>query len=61
MSTYRNFAVVGYGFIASKLVAALAQKKTEGAIDSLVVLSRSVCDGQKHSQTCILIYIYILG
>lgn len=42
MATYKSFAIVGYGFVASKFLAAFAQKKSEGKIKSLVVLSRSV-------------------
>ena len=58
MAAYKNFALVGYGFLASKFLSGLAQKKSLGKIDSLVVLSRSVSSFSL--DMCNLLFIDIL-
>lgn len=42
MTTFKKFSIVGCGNLGSKILDELVQKKKEGIIDSLTVISRSV-------------------
>ena len=42
MSSYKSFAVAGVGAVGKFIVGALLEKKNEGVISSVIVLTRSV-------------------